>query len=81
MAEAVDRLCAGTLTDEETHVQILKTIHLARDGRFSPMFTLQLLQQAEVLVAKNQLSPVLALKTCHHSLAFGAAVEDRSPQK
>ncbi|MFO1045869.1 MAG: hypothetical protein U0941_29145 [Planctomycetaceae bacterium] len=81
VAATVDRLCAGTLSDEETHIQILKTLNLARGGHFSPKFTLQALQQAEASAVKNQLSPVLAVRTCQQSLAFGAAAADQTPQK
>lgn len=81
VAAMVDRLCSGSLTDEETHIQILKTINLARDGHFSPKFTLQALQQAEASAVKNQLSPVQAVRACQQSLAFGAAAADQSPQK
>ncbi len=81
VAAMVDRLCSGSLTDEETHIQILKTINLARDGRFSPKFTLLALQQAEVSAVKQQLSPLQAVRACQQSLAFGAAAADQSPQK
>lgn len=81
VAATVDRLCAGTLSDEETHIQILKTLYLARSGGFSPKFTLQSLQQAEASAVKLQLSPVLAVQACQQSLAFGAAAADQTPQK
>ena len=81
VAATVDRLCAGNLTDEETHIQILKTLNLARGGNFSPKFTLQALQQAEASAVKNQLSPVQAVRACQQSLAFGAAAADQKPHK
>jgi hypothetical protein len=81
VAATVDRMCAGSVSDEETHVQILKTLNLARGGHFSPKFTLQALQQAEVSAVKLQLSPVLAVRACQQSLAFGAAAADQSPKK
>jgi hypothetical protein len=81
VAATVDRLCAGSLSDEESHVQILKTLNLARGGHFSPKFTLQALQQAEVSAVKNQLSPIQAVRACQQSLAFGAAAADQKSQK
>lgn len=81
VSATVDRLCAGSLSDEETHIQILKTLNLARGGHFSPKFTLQALQQAEISAVKNQLSPIQAVRACQQSLAFGAAAADQKPQK
>jgi hypothetical protein len=73
VAATVNRLCAGQLSDEEIHIQILKTINLARMGHFSPEITLQLLKQAESSAAKQMLNSVFAVKVCQQSLAFGAA--------
>lgn len=80
VAATVNRLCAAQVRDEEIHVQVLKTIKLARTGNLSPEFTLQALLQAEASAAQLRLSSVSAVQACQQSLAIAAAPADQTPQ-
>ena len=77
VASAVNRLCAGQISDEEIHIQILKTINLARSGNFTPAFTVEALQKAELSAVQLDVPPVVVVQALQHSLAYGAAAADQ----